>query len=230
MSIRKYTKFPGHPSSRTRNLCNQRFGRLLAIGFAGYNARQQAQWLCKCDCGAWPIIAADSLRTNRTHTESCGCLQSDITRLRSTTHGHAPRKRQSTEYESYCGAKARCTNPDHHAYRLYGGRGIEFRFTSFEEFYAELGPKPSSGHSVDRIDNDGHYEQGNVRWATQKEQCKNVRHNRHFTWNGRTQMADEWGAEMGLDGRTIIARIDRYGFCVECALTRPKSNRIPCPH
>lgn len=230
MSTRKYTKIPGHPSSRTRNLCNQRFGRLGASGFAGYNKKGQAQWLCKCDCGTWKIIAADCLRHNRPHTESCGCFQRDITSLRNTKHGFAPRKKQSTEYESYCGAKARCTTPTHRAYRLYGERGIEFRFNSFEEFYAELGPKPSSKHSVDRLDNNGHYEKGNVRWATPKEQARNVRHNRRLTWNGRTQMADEGGNEVGLSGRTILARINRYGFCVECALTRPKSNRVPCPH
>jgi hypothetical protein len=74
-------------------------------------------------------------------------------------------------------AKRRCKNGKDFA--NYGGRGIEFRFTGFEQFYAELGPRPSPEHSLDRIDNDGHYEPGNVRWATQSQQQKNKRINAH---------------------------------------------------
>lgn len=72
-------------------------------------------------------------------------------------------------------AKARCTNPKDASWKDYGGRGIQFRFASFEEFFAELGPRTSPAHSLDRINNDGHYEIGNVRWATKQEQRANQR-------------------------------------------------------
>lgn len=61
--------------------------------------------------------------------------------------------------------KYRCINKHHSSWKHYGGRGIEFRFSSFAEFFAELGPRPK-GLTLDRIDNDGHYEVGNVRWVT----------------------------------------------------------------
>ena len=84
-------------------------------------------------------------------------------------------KHEHPEVVAYANAKQRCTNPNKWNYKNYGGRGIQFKFNSFEEFEAELGPRPS-GKSLDRYpDNDGHYEPGNVRWATPKEQRSNQR-------------------------------------------------------
>jgi hypothetical protein len=77
------------------------------------------------------------------------------------------------EYEAYHGAKSRCNNPAKNVFHHYGGRGIEFRFTSFSEWWALLGRKPTPNHSVDRIDGEGHYEAGNLRWATAVEQNVN---------------------------------------------------------
>jgi hypothetical protein len=75
----------------------------------------------------------------------------------------------SREYRSYQAAKFRCSNPKCCKWQYYGGRGIKFLFTSFEQFFAELGPRPT-GTTLDRIENDGNYEPGNVRWATWHEQ------------------------------------------------------------
>jgi hypothetical protein len=69
-------------------------------------------------------------------------------------------------------ALRRCTNPNVDNYKDYGGRGIKFLFTSFEQFFAEIGPRPE-GMTLDRIDNDGNYEPGNVRWATRSQQRQN---------------------------------------------------------
>lgn len=79
------------------------------------------------------------------------------------------------ERHTFSEAQRRCCNPKNKDFDRYGARGIKFRFTSFEQFFAELGPRPSPQHSVDRIDNDGHYEPGNVRWATRSEQQRNRR-------------------------------------------------------
>lgn len=78
-------------------------------------------------------------------------------------------------YYNYKAAKSRCENPNRNGYADYGGSGVEFRFGSFCEFISHIGPKPSPIHSVDRINSLGHYEAGNVRWATPTEQIHNSR-------------------------------------------------------
>lgn len=79
------------------------------------------------------------------------------------------------EYSAYQNAKARCCTPSSSSYMNYGARGIEFRFLSFPEFLGVLGRRPTRVHTLDRINNDGHYEKGNVRWSTRVEQSRNRR-------------------------------------------------------
>lgn len=79
------------------------------------------------------------------------------------------------EYQCYLNALARCRNSNRPDYANYGGRGIQFRFDSFTEFFLEIGFRPSQGHSIERINNDGHYEPGNIRWATRLEQNRHKR-------------------------------------------------------
>jgi|SRR5579864_1972026 len=81
----------------------------------------------------------------------------------------------SPEYFTYQNARQRCTNPKAMKYNNYGGRGIKFLFTSFEQFLADVGPRPSPQHSLDRKRNEGHYEPGNVKWSTKQEQAANKR-------------------------------------------------------
>jgi len=92
-------------------------------------------------------------------------------------HGHNGRRHGgegTPEYKAYTDAKGRCTNPRSQAWHNYGGRGIRFLFASYEDFIKCVGPRPA-GLSLDRIDNDSHYEPGNVRWATPSEQERNKR-------------------------------------------------------
>jgi hypothetical protein len=130
---------------------------------------QRAMWLCVCDCGTEKAVIGDSLRSGL--SRSCGCGNGGRKRAPRTKH----RMTHTPEYRTYRRAKQRCENPNRQGYENYGGRGIKFLFTSFKQFYAELGPKPSPAHSVDRIDNDGHYEPGNVQWAIQSWQNRNQR-------------------------------------------------------
>lgn len=146
-----------------------RFGRLTVVRFL--RRVEGAQWYeCRCDCGVTVERQKCHIENPRRPNQTCGCGKGPEPR-----HGHAVRGKMSAEYRAYGQAKQRCTNPKNPAYRNYGGRGIEFRFTSFEEWIKELGLKPGPAYSVDRINNDGHYEKGNVRWATEKQQQENKR-------------------------------------------------------
>lgn len=100
-------------------------------------------------------------------------------------------------------AKDRCVNKGSAAYANYGARGIEFRFASAVEF-AEyvvnaLGGRPSPEHSIDRIDNDGHYERGNLRWASKAEQAMNKREYRRSPSGERIRALQERGSEFGYE-------------------------------
>jgi len=94
-------------------------------------------------------------------------------------HGHAARqadgRRCSPEYYSWMAMNTRCGNPRAVGWKNYGGRGIRVLYPSFEAFLADVGRRLSPAHSIDRIDPDGHYEPGNVRWATRLEQARDAR-------------------------------------------------------
>ncbi len=110
----------------------------------------------------------------------------------------------SPEYQVYQVAKQRCTNPKNQRWYTHGGRGIKFLFKSFAEFYAEIGPRPSPEYSLERPNNDGNYEAGNVVWATRSEQQKNKR---PFTHRNRRGKGYNWHEA----SKKWIARIKYMG-------------------
>lgn len=115
------------------------------------------------------------------------------------------------EYSVWRGMKSRCENPNSFGYEYYGGRGIQVLFEDFMEFYEHVGPRPSSDYSIDRIDNDGNYEPGNVRWATTKQQARNRSDNHRITFNGVTKAVCEWSEETGIHA-ALIARRSKQGL------------------
>lgn len=154
---------------RLKDLTGKRFGRLTVAWPAGRTFGRDIKWLCFCDCGKFKTLFSYHLKSGG--TRSCGCLiTKKLKRGLNRVHGMT----NSPEFIAYCAAKQRCTNPRDQHWKDYGGRGIQFKFESFVAFYKELGKRPKK-HSLDRIDNDGNYEPGNVRWATQKEQISNQR-------------------------------------------------------
>jgi hypothetical protein len=106
-------------------------------------------------------------------------------------------------------------------YSDYGGRGIQVceRWrTSFMAFLADMGERPSTEHSLDRIDNDGNYEPGNCRWATKQIQARNRRCNRVISLNGEARTVAEWSELLGVSPRTIYSRLNK-GQPIERALS-----------
>lgn len=152
------------------DLTGKTFGRLTVLRRVPpkYCPTTSAFWLCRCVCGNHTMVKSDGLLSAR--TTSCACAQRDA----ATTHGQARHGHESGAYVSYRSAKLRCEYPGAINYRNYGGRGIQFRFNSFDQFFTELGPRPK-GESVDRINTEGHYEPGNVKWSTRSEQARNKR-------------------------------------------------------
>lgn len=116
-------------------------------------------------------------------------------------------------YTVWIGMMIRCNNPKSQAYDRYGGRGIKVHPTwqgrgGFEHFIAYMGQRPSPEHQIDRIDNDGNYEPGNVRWATAKQNSRNRRTSRHLTVNGETRTIAEWAEIIGCHDQRIRHRVN----------------------
>jgi hypothetical protein len=123
--------------------------------------------------------------------------------------------------------RSKCKFPSQNHYKNYGGRGIavcERWENSFEDFLADMGPKPSPKHSIDRIDVNGIYEPSNCRWAASKEQANNRRTNHLIAAFGRSQTIARWSRETGIGSATIRHRLSR-GLSPEDALTRPPDRR-----
>lgn len=133
------------------------------------------------------------------------------------------------EYRAWQQMRLRCLDPEHAAFADYGGRGITVCDRWRDDptaFLADVGPKPSPKHEIDRIDNDRGYEPGNVRWATRKENDRNRRSSRLLTFRGETHALAEWCERLGLPRDTVRKRLEG-GWPVEEALTTPVRPKAP---
>ena len=191
-----------------KNLAAQSFNGILVL-FPVKIVRGSYCWLCICFCGR-PFITRGNYVENG-HTRSCGCLSW----TRHFIHG----KGHSRVYKIYYGMKKRCNNPKEPGFYKYGGRGIRCEFTSFEEFYAEVGDPPGPEYSIDRKENNGNYAPGNVRWATRIEQARNTRRTIWMTFKNRTLTLMQWAEETDIAHDTLRARRFRYGWSIEKTLT-----------
>lgn len=146
----------------------QRFGRLVAIESKG-----NRRWTFICDCGN--IITAQTSNVRGGNTRSCGCYRREQAKL--TPHGTTHGKSKTPEYQTWRNMRRRCFDARCDQYLNYGGRGIIVceQWADFLTFLSHVGQRPSCKHTLDRINNDGNYEPGNVRWATAIEQTRNRR-------------------------------------------------------
>lgn len=173
--------------------------------------------LYRCKCGT--VKEVRKICVDKGFSKSCGCAKSQFCGDGKRTHGRS----RTSEHNIWMTMQARCDDLNN---LLYGGRGVKVcsRWrgpNGFEVFMADLGPRPSKSHSLDRYPNsDGDYEPGNVRWATASEQARNRRSNLSYTYQGQTKCLTDWSKELGISATALYYRITRWG--IERAFTTPK--------
>lgn len=191
----------------------RRFGRLVVTGFhesRPIGSQVKRFWKCVCDCGSLPSVSHGALQSGR--TKSCGCLQLD--------HVYKHGMHDTKEHQAWRDMKIRCLNPKNKAYQNYGGRGItihESWVNSFERFYQDVGPA-EPGQWLERDDNNGNYEPGNVRWATRDEQQNNRRQTIKVEFAGKTLSLAQWAKEIGVSKQVLYDR-RRAGWPIELMLS-----------
>lgn len=197
------------------DLSGQRFGRLSVVKRGGGKRRPNGQlrttWICQCDCGKTVEVQSDSLRTN--NAKSCGCLSIETVTKRSTKHGHASRKNRTSEYNTWESMKKRCgKDPDYLDVKVCARWA-----NSFEDFFADMGQKPTTAHSLDRINPAGDYEPNNCRWIPMNAQAANKRKTLWVEWCGRKISAGVLAKELGIY-RSSLYRVMNRGVTIEAAI------------
>jgi len=173
-------------SRPTKDITGQRFNRLIAIKFS-HISKTTSYWTCRCDCGNKITVQRGNLTCG--HTASCGCWKKEINKKlkKNFKHGHAKKHKVSKVYRMWLSMYNRCYNTNTINYKDYGKRGISVcpewhYFIPFLE-YLKSNNNPGSdknmytlamtpNYSIDRINNDGNYEPGNIQIATMKQQCE----------------------------------------------------------
>ncbi len=175
---------------------------------------------CRCVCGYTSDVGSHALVHGL--SKSCGCLTREAFVERLYTHGRS----KTLEHVSWASMKSRCSNKNFDCYKKYGARGIRVckRWTKFENFYADMGPRPSVDHSLDRVDNSGDYEPGNCRWATREQQARNRRSNINISAFGETLCLSEWCRRLGVSFFMARKRI-KQGMEPILALTKPSTRK-----
>ncbi len=205
-------------------LLGQKFGRLTVLDRDKSNNTKHAYWICQCECGKIKSIRSAHLRSGG--TISCGCYSAEMAAKRKTTHNLYGNR----IYRIWANMIQRCKNPHEKCYKNYGGRGISVcqewveNFLSFHSYVISLVDSDNEKMTLDRIDNDGNYEPGNVRWATRKQQGRNTRTVKMVTYKGKTQCLLDWSLELSLDKGTIRERLKR-GMTIEQALEKPGNRK-----
>jgi len=197
-----------------KDLTGQRFGKLTVIERDATITKGRAFWRVRCECGT--ITSKNGKYLSCGDTRSCGCDQRAYRATGNVKHGAARIGRLTPAYISWRDAKERCSNPRKRTYALYGGRGIRMCnewLNDFGAFLHHMGERPE-GHSLDRIDGNGHYEPGNCRWATQREQMNNVRQNKMIEFDGLTMTVAEAARHLGVPYMPLYDHVVRRGKSV----------------
>lgn len=198
-----------------RDLSGIKFNKLLVIEFAGRSKSNRTMWKCLCDCGNYAVIRGEELTRGQKYCSNC------VPKGR-PSHGLS----NIPEFGVWLAMKQRCDNPKCDAYNNYGARGITYciSWSRFENFFSDMGARPTKHHTLERKNNQGNYEPTNCCWATRKEQARNFRSNRILEYLEQKKCISEWGEIYGLKHDTISSRLER-GWAIDRALTTPANKK-----
>lgn len=196
---------------------------LKIIEPAGKDKQYKARVLIECVCGKRKIL--DRYKVLSEQTVSCGCKKSELISLSKTTHGLS----DTRIYKIWVSMHLRCEKNYANNYERYGGRGIKVckEWYNFNNFFNDMSKSyikhtkeyGEKNTSIDRIDNNKGYSKNNCKWETVKNQARNRRSNRLFTYNGKTQCLTDWCIELNLKYEKIIQRINKLNWPFEKAIT-----------
>ena len=200
------------------DMIGEKYGKLTVVSLDRREGKKN-RWVCSCECGGEARVVRHSLLDG--HTKSCGC-----NRVEFGKNQHTHQMTCTTEYRTWRHIKSRCFNPNVPSYKDYGARGISMCdewVNSFEQFYKDMGLKPSKDYSIERINNNKGYTPENCKWATRTEQNKNKRNTILIEYVGKKQTLGDWSKDTGINKICLYKR-HRMGWSAERMLTT-KSNR-----
>jgi len=197
------------------NLVGKKFNKLTVLKYSHNNKHRVSYWKCKCDCGKYSIVRGSNLKSGK--TKSCGCLK----KKSFIKHG----LRYHKHYKLYMGILERCYNKKCNYYEHYGARNIKMHKewkTNMRLFfdYIEntLGDKPGKQFTLDRINNNGNYEPGNLRWASKQEQAYNTRRTVYVTYKTIKFPLHILTKVYNINHKLVWTRIFKQGWNIERAL------------
>jgi len=197
----------------------ERYGRWTVLQVIG------ARRFCRCKCGTERWVASGNLRAGI--SRSCGCLQREVAARQRTTHGATKKRAQEPLFQVWRNMLRRCETPAATYYRHYGGRGIRVcpEWHSYPEFRAwAVASGYGEGLTIDRLNNDGHYEPSNCRWVNRYIQANNTRRNRRMKAFGEERTIAEWSRDprCRVSYKVLEDRLQKLGWPPEVAITTPR--------
>lgn len=195
------------------DLSGKRFANLIVLS-KDKNPSKNSKWVCKCLlCGKQTLVTRPNLKSG--NTKDCGCQRSNKISDAVKTHGQS----RSLTWNTWHRMRRRIREGINH-HLTYEGMYIDPRWHSYETFLKDMGERPSSKHTIDRIDNTKGYFKENCRWATSSEQCRNRSNNRLLTFKEKTMCLMDWSKETGLTKSCIESRLKR-NWSIEDTLSLP---------
>lgn len=213
LHLRSTERMSKGSESKPLPLAGRRFGALVALSRQGSH-RRYAVWLCACDCGQQVAVPSDRLVSGR--KRACGINGHKFRPPRLPTL----RNMHIREHRSWCGMHDRCNDKSN---KDYGGRGVTVcaRWASFETFLKDMGPKPSSWHTLERKNVNGHYTPKNCVWIKRSQQPRNRRDTVYVRYNRKKLRLVDLVEQLGLQRSVVYGRL-KMGWSLEDALSVPK--------